>query len=185
MCFKQIQIQEYKTNAKLFFLLPYQPNNILHSSNHQPRKARWQHLLPKPRIHKISAPDTTYRTYKLIDKEVPGNFNICLCSHSALDWPAREDKMMPTIRPYRASASAKIRIRIIPTNSLGCWAFALRESQNQKQVKIQMTLTFSIQTFSVRNKPNTRITNNSNSHTSWESSKTTSKTRRKVSVSVK
>ena len=30
------------------------------------------------------------------------------------------------MRPYRASASAKMRMRIMPTNSLGCWAFALR-----------------------------------------------------------
>lgn len=29
---------------------------------------------------------------------------------------------MATIRPYRPKTSAKMRIRIIPTNSLGCWA---------------------------------------------------------------
>ena len=33
--------------------------------------------------------------------------------------------MIPTIRPYKAKASAKMRMRIIPTKSLGCWAFAL------------------------------------------------------------
>lgn len=38
--------------------------------------------------------------------------------------PALEDRMMPTISPYSASASAKIRMRIIPTNSLGCCALA-------------------------------------------------------------
>ena len=47
-------------------------------------------------------------------------------SYSALDWPARDDKIMPTIRPYRASASAKMRMRIIPTKSLGCCALALQ-----------------------------------------------------------
>ena len=40
-------------------------------------------------------------------------------------WFAFEDRMMPTIRPYSARASAKIKIKIIPTNNLGCWAFAL------------------------------------------------------------
>ncbi len=35
------------------------------------------------------------------------------------------------IRPYRAKASAKMRIRIIPTKSLGCCAFALQHSQAQ------------------------------------------------------
>jgi len=39
---------------------------------------------------------------------------------SALDWPAREERMMPTIRPYKAKASAKMRMRIIPTKSFGC-----------------------------------------------------------------
>lgn len=33
--------------------------------------------------------------------------------------------MIPTMRPYNARASAKMRIRIIPTNSFGCCAFAL------------------------------------------------------------
>lgn len=33
--------------------------------------------------------------------------------------------MIPTMRPYKASASAKMRIRIIPTNSFGCCALAL------------------------------------------------------------
>lgn len=33
--------------------------------------------------------------------------------------------MIPTMRPYNASASAKIKIRIIPTKSFGCCAFAL------------------------------------------------------------
>ncbi|KVH95986.1 hypothetical protein Ccrd_001930 [Cynara cardunculus var. scolymus] len=33
--------------------------------------------------------------------------------------------MIPTMRPYRARASAKMRIRIIPTKSFGCCAFAL------------------------------------------------------------
>jgi hypothetical protein len=37
------------------------------------------------------------------------------------------------MRPYRARASAKIRIRIIPTNSLGCCALALHETSTQKQ----------------------------------------------------
>jgi hypothetical protein len=34
--------------------------------------------------------------------------------------------MMPTISPYKASASAKMRIKIMPTKSLGCWALALQ-----------------------------------------------------------
>jgi hypothetical protein len=38
--------------------------------------------------------------------------------------------MMPTISPYKASASAKMRIRIIPTNNLGCCAFALSKPQS-------------------------------------------------------
>lgn len=50
-----------------------------------------------------------------------------LLTYSALDWPAREDKIIPTMRPYRARASAKIRIRIIPTKSLGCCALALQK----------------------------------------------------------
>lgn len=37
------------------------------------------------------------------------------------------------IRPYSARASAKMRIRIIPTNSLGCCAFALQQQQRQQQ----------------------------------------------------
>jgi hypothetical protein len=32
--------------------------------------------------------------------------------------------MSDTISPYRASASPKIKIRIIPTKILSCWAFA-------------------------------------------------------------
>jgi hypothetical protein len=44
--------------------------------------------------------------------------------------------MMPTISPYKASASAKIRIRIIPTNSFGCCAFALYTISFSKSVKI-------------------------------------------------
>lgn len=32
---------------------------------------------------------------------------------------------MATINPYRPNTSAKIRIRIIPTNNLGCWAVPL------------------------------------------------------------
>ena len=32
--------------------------------------------------------------------------------------------MTPTINPYRPRTSPKMRIRIIPTNSLGCWAVA-------------------------------------------------------------
>ena len=38
--------------------------------------------------------------------------------------PALDARMIPTISPYSASASAKIRIRIMPTNSLGCCALA-------------------------------------------------------------
>ena len=34
------------------------------------------------------------------------------------------------IRPYRARASAKMRIRIMPTNSFGCCAFALQVASN-------------------------------------------------------
>lgn len=45
--------------------------------------------------------------------------------YSALDWPARDERMIPTIRPYKAKASAKMRIRIIPTKSFGCCALAL------------------------------------------------------------
>jgi len=37
--------------------------------------------------------------------------------------------MMPTIRPYRARASAKMRIRIIPTKSFGCCALALQDNK--------------------------------------------------------
>jgi len=37
--------------------------------------------------------------------------------------------MIPTMRPYRARASAKIKIRIIPTNSFGCWALALTKKE--------------------------------------------------------
>ena len=48
--------------------------------------------------------------------------------HSALDWPARDERMIPTMRPYSASASAKMRIKIIPTNSFGCCAFALHNT---------------------------------------------------------
>ncbi|KAK2408935.1 V-type proton ATPase 16 kDa proteolipid subunit [Trifolium repens] len=40
--------------------------------------------------------------------------------YSALDWPAREERMMPTMSPYSANASAKMRMRIIPTKSFGC-----------------------------------------------------------------
>nr|DAD24625.1 TPA_asm: hypothetical protein HUJ06_026089 [Nelumbo nucifera] len=47
-------------------------------------------------------------------------------SQSARDWPARDDRMIPTMRPYRARASAKMRMRIIPTNSFGCCALALK-----------------------------------------------------------
>lgn len=32
---------------------------------------------------------------------------------------------MATIKPYRPSTSAKMRIRIIPTNRRGCWAVPL------------------------------------------------------------
>ena len=35
------------------------------------------------------------------------------------------EKMSATMRPYRPSASAKMRIRIIPTNNLGCCPNAL------------------------------------------------------------
>jgi hypothetical protein len=45
--------------------------------------------------------------------------------------------MMPTISPYKASASAKIRIRIIPTNNLGCCAFALSNPHPNKNSKTQ------------------------------------------------
>lgn len=34
-------------------------------------------------------------------------------------------KISETIRPYSANASPKIKIRIIPTNILSCWALAL------------------------------------------------------------
>lgn len=54
-----------------------------------------------------------------------------LPAYSALDWPAREDKIMPTMSPYNANASAKMRIRIIPTKSLGCWALALQNGKNK------------------------------------------------------
>jgi hypothetical protein len=40
------------------------------------------------------------------------------------------------MRPYSASASAKMRIRIIPTKSLGCWALALWEkSSTERQMR--------------------------------------------------
>jgi len=42
-----------------------------------------------------------------------------------------KEKRIAPISPYRARASAKIRIRIIPTNSLGCCAFALHEEGQQ------------------------------------------------------
>jgi hypothetical protein len=45
--------------------------------------------------------------------------------------------MMPTISPYKASASAKIRIRIIPTNNLGCCAFALSNPHPNKNSTTQ------------------------------------------------
>lgn len=32
---------------------------------------------------------------------------------------------MATIKPYRPKTSAKIKIKIIPTNNLGCWAVPL------------------------------------------------------------
>lgn len=35
-----------------------------------------------------------------------------------------EDKIRDTISPYKAKASPKIKIKIIPTNILSCWAFA-------------------------------------------------------------
>ena len=35
-----------------------------------------------------------------------------------------EDKIRDTIRPYKAKASPKIKIKIIPTKILSCWAFA-------------------------------------------------------------
>ncbi|ETO21383.1 hypothetical protein RFI_15821 [Reticulomyxa filosa] len=35
------------------------------------------------------------------------------------------DKTMATIRPYKPKASAKIKIKIIPTNNAGCCPFAL------------------------------------------------------------
>lgn len=35
-----------------------------------------------------------------------------------------EDRINETISPYSARASPKIRIRIIPTKILSCWAFA-------------------------------------------------------------
>ena len=35
-----------------------------------------------------------------------------------------EVKISDTINPYRANASPKINIRIIPTNILSCWALA-------------------------------------------------------------
>lgn len=36
-----------------------------------------------------------------------------------------EDRIRDTISPYKAKASPKIRIRIIPTKILSCWALAL------------------------------------------------------------
>jgi len=56
--------------------------------------------------------------------------------YSALDWPAREERMMPTISPYNANASAKMRMRIIPTKSFGCWAFALQKTVISKSNSI-------------------------------------------------
>lgn len=61
-------------------------------------------------------------------------------NYSALDWPAREERMMPTISPYNASASAKMRIRIIPTKSFGCWAFALQKTVTNKSNSIHCKL---------------------------------------------
>ncbi len=36
-----------------------------------------------------------------------------------------EVKISETINPYNAKASPKIKMRIIPTNILSCWALAL------------------------------------------------------------
>merc|ERR1719296_635443 len=45
--------------------------------------------------------------------------------HRPLPFPsAVEATTKPTIKPYRPKASAKIRIRIMPTKRRGCWAFA-------------------------------------------------------------
>lgn len=40
---------------------------------------------------------------------------------------------MPTIRPYKAKASAKMRMRIIPTKSFGCCALALQVNEKSIQ----------------------------------------------------
>jgi hypothetical protein len=61
--------------------------------------------------------------------------------YSALDWPAREERMIPTMRPYKAKASAKMRMRIIPTKSFGCCAFAL---QKYNHIPTKHTLTMEI-----------------------------------------
>jgi hypothetical protein len=45
--------------------------------------------------------------------------------------------MMPTMRPYRASASAKMRMRIMPTKSFGCCAFALPTPTRDIRIVIQ------------------------------------------------
>ncbi len=36
-----------------------------------------------------------------------------------------EVRMSETMSPYKAKASPKIRMRIMPTNILSCWALAL------------------------------------------------------------
>ncbi len=40
-------------------------------------------------------------------------------------FPVQEDMIIAMISPYRPRASAKMRMRIIPTNILGSTAFAL------------------------------------------------------------
>merc|ERR550534_1855160 len=43
-----------------------------------------------------------------------------LLNYEAETW----ERMIATISPYNPSASAKIRIKTIPTNSFGCWPLA-------------------------------------------------------------
>lgn len=113
------------------------------------------------------------------------------------------------IRPYSARASAKIRIRIIPTNSLGCCALALSKQslgdmvarrgfcmlcglrtkvgaqQNNpvswtRQHIIRCPL-LSFQSLS----PDTSVANDANGHSGTQTSKTASQTTRKVRIAIK
>uniref|UniRef100_A0A1J3CB21 Uncharacterized protein n=2 Tax=Noccaea caerulescens TaxID=107243 RepID=A0A1J3CB21_NOCCA len=77
-------LTQYKNTITCRKLFYYPNNNILHSKQTTiKRKERWQ-------ADQSSKNPTARSTWNLV---------FFSDSHSALDWPARDDKMMPTMRP--------------------------------------------------------------------------------------